>query len=103
MVERRPKEEIRAALKSDFPTLGDNFFLNSSASGRYNCIAWAVGDETKWWEPSTDPRHHWPTDIPKDPSLGTITSLLKKYRFLTCASMQLSPRTEKVAIYCEDG
>jgi hypothetical protein len=45
-------------LESLFPNLrADPYAVTSPASTVYNCIAWAAGDNTRWWEP--DPSAEW--------------------------------------------
>ena len=31
----------------------------SDPTPAYNCIAWAAGDDTRWWSPA-DPGYFWP-------------------------------------------
>lgn len=47
----------------DFPKLGDvSAKKTSEPTDQYNCIAWAFGDNTRWWWPMK--RRYWP--IPFD-------------------------------------
>jgi hypothetical protein len=36
--------------EADFPNLG-NWSEASPPTGRYNCTAFAAGDDTHWWDP----------------------------------------------------
>lgn len=55
------KSQACVRLRKDFPDLQENNFeLSSPIDRRYNCIAWAVNDNTKWWWP--DPNAYWPTN-----------------------------------------
>lgn len=55
------KFEICIRLGQHFPQLEmTNFEVTSPVDRRYNCIAWAVNDNTRWWWP--DPNAYWPTD-----------------------------------------
>ena len=46
-------------LESLFPGLrGTEYRATSPADGRYNCLAWAAGDQSRWWWP--DAESYWP-------------------------------------------
>ena len=49
-----------------YPRLADaGYEITSDATPVYNCIAWAAGDTTRWWEcgedrPIDEPGVYWP-------------------------------------------
>jgi hypothetical protein len=48
---------VSAELEGLFPALAaDGYTLASSKTHVYNCVAWAGGDPTRWWEPGI----YWP-------------------------------------------
>jgi hypothetical protein len=62
-----------------FPGLSEaNHRQTSAKTPTYNCIAWAAGDNERWWEPA-------------DPSLG----------YNTCADGSVRKGYQKVAIYAD--
>jgi hypothetical protein len=77
-----------------FPNLG-NWTCTSKATTDYNCIAFAVGDEDRRWEPC--PGYFWPVD--KDYSVGSLIEALKTEGFELCADGSLVEGREKIVIY----
>ncbi len=80
-----------------FPRLtSQNHRETSPASNDYNCIAWAVGDTQKWWQPDV----YWPIPAPKP--AGDIQTLVQAYRslgFEICSDGSLEQNLEKVALF----
>jgi hypothetical protein len=69
--------------------------------GAYNCIAWAAGDEERWWWPDGD--GFWPFKKNRE---ETISCFVKGFRLLgyrICASSRLEFAFEKVALYAING
>ena len=48
---------MSAELEGTFPGLAaDGYLLASPKTHSYNCIAWAAGNASRWWEPGI----YWP-------------------------------------------
>ncbi len=89
------------SIEEDFPQLNKGYFKVTSPSDiQYNCMAWAMEDNTKWWEPSD--AGYWPTDC-YDFSLTSYFETLKALGFSECDSPRLECDTEKIALYSLDG
>ncbi len=44
-----------------FPGLAASAYrVTSPRTPDYNCIAYAAGDEERWWEPDEEQDHFWP-------------------------------------------
>ncbi len=58
-------------LTAAFPNLQpDDYQVTSPATPRYNCIAWAAGnDDTWWWPPGGFNGYYWAPDVGKDGSI----------------------------------
>jgi hypothetical protein len=90
---------------SDFPKLVA-WVKTSEATRRYNCIAWAMGDVTRFWWPqvgSFSSGTYWPHGIP---GAETVAAFLKVFRLVgyrPCANGDLEEGVEKVAIYALGG
>jgi hypothetical protein len=62
-------------IRSDnFPRLtADNHRNTSPATAAYNCIAWSVGDVTRWWQPGL----YWPSaSAPNEYGIGILVQAL---------------------------
>jgi hypothetical protein len=93
----------RLWLETRFPGLaGGGYEITSDATPRYNCIAWAAGDNRNWWEPVAEEGCYWP---PNASWAYTLNSYIEAYRsigFEICETDQLEPGYEKIAIYVKD-
>src|SRR5713226_4716200 len=65
----------------------------------YNCIAFAAGDDHKWWEPSGLRIHYWPPGIPLDYSVDTFVRVYEIFGYKRCDSEHLEAGYEKVALF----
>lgn len=85
-----------------FPKLTEhNHRRTSLATGRYNCLAFACGDERKWWEPIPGGRYHWPPTARWDTSLTTVTNIFLADGFTVTDNRAVEFGYIKVAIYVE--
>lgn len=84
--------------ESDFPKLRDSGFeLKSDADESYNCIAWAAGENTRWWEPIVG--RYWPEGAGR---LYTVEALMQAYAargFVECSDAVHEEGVQKIAIY----
>jgi len=91
-----------AALMSLFPNLKAGTFRDTSApTDRYNCIAWAAGNDDKWWEPADLPGYYWPPDIAQEYAIERAVALFVRLGFVTCSGAERESDFEKVAIYSD--
>ena len=88
-------------LESVFPKLHDaEYDVTSPQTPRYNCIAWAAGDTTRWWWPK--PNCYWP--VPKDNDfIESFVYVFGSLGYEICEDGNLEDGFEKVAIYAKDG
>ena len=75
------------------------FILTSPKTGSYNCIAWAYGDDTKWYWPTNN--YFWPEDIPFSVELDSFVKLFEKIGYKQCENEDLEEEFEKIAIYVD--
>jgi hypothetical protein len=87
----------------NFPHLSRaDYRVASDETREYNCIAWAAGDSSRWWEPS--PFYYWPPEATQDYTLESYRAVFELMGYEQCATDELDPGFEKVAIYIgEDG
>lgn len=96
-------EWLRLRAKPEtFPNLTlHNFQPKSQRTGRYNCIAWAMGDDRRWWWPH--PRAFWPPGVPREETLEAFEKAFAKMGFEVCDTSEPEDGYEKVALYALDG
>jgi hypothetical protein len=81
-------------LEKVFPALaGDGYALSSPETSAYNCIAWAVGESHRWWEPGI----YWPVQAGDD--VAALVTLFASFGYVPCEGEGLEPGYEKVALY----
>src|ERR1035437_4091093 len=86
----------------EFPnSLIESFVVTSPPTGRYNCIAWAYGDNSKGYWPENKPRYFWPDGIPTEENLQAFISLFEGIGYETCENDDLDEGYTKIAIYCD--
>ena len=84
-----------------FPYLNrGEYRVTSPETWRYNCIAWAAGDVTRWWAPTAE--DYWPAAIPREVSVASFRAVFAALGYSECASPELEPGFEKVAIFAKD-
>lgn len=90
-------------MRKAFPSLSvDGYEVKSPETGNYNCIAWAVGDDSRWWWPNSI-MGYWPSGIQHDDSQGSFVQLFRSLGYEKCESEELAEGYEKVAIYAVGG
>ena len=91
---------IRQHLESKFPSLGTNeYSIESPQTVSYNCIAWAVGDTTRWWWP--DNVYFWPSPPPREVAIDTFVTMFEGFGYSVCEDAEYEDGFEKIAIYAD--
>jgi hypothetical protein len=97
---------IRSNLSALFPGLAaEGGQVTSQSEIRYNCIAWAAGDTTRWWWPVPSPWEpaYWPPGVPTDLSLDSFVAAFRTLGYIPCLTSDLEASFEKVALYADRG
>lgn len=78
------------------------FQETSDSTWRYNCIAWALEINDRWYWPGN--RHqYWPSDIPREVTLDAFIKLYEKHGYEICDNGDYEHGYVKVAIFELDG
>jgi hypothetical protein len=86
--------------QQDHPYLtADSYEITSKASKRYNCIAWAAGDDIKNWWPDPWGIGYWPADVPRTVTLHAFVQAYGKLGYKLCLDGSLQVGLEKIAIF----
>jgi hypothetical protein len=93
----------REIVEAQIPRLAlSNYRITSPRDARYNCFAWAAGDNTRIWSPvMLGSGVHWPPGIPALPSLAGVIEAYRIVGFEECKSPDLESGYEKVAIFAD--
>ncbi len=86
-----------------FPRLfGSRSVLTSDVTERYNCIAWAAGDATRWWWPDPDFESFWPIER-REETLVAFEEAFASLGYEPCADGSVEDGFEKVVIWALSG
>lgn len=85
--------------------------ITSPSDSDYNCIAWALDDQTKWYEPfglvlpSSTPPYVWPPELPSIPDdrrISTYIRFFELFGYEVVDNELLEPGFQKIALYTHD-
>lgn len=86
-----------------FPNLlPGTYVVTSQIATWYNCIAWAAGDNRRWWWPLPSlPWIYWPPNAPRQETLAAFVSAFGSLGYQVCTDGQLEDGIEKIAIFAD--
>lgn len=88
----------------DFPRLKpNNWKATSEETPSYNCIAYAAGDTTRWWEPDTGAIYYWPDNAPREYTIEAYLEAFRGLGYEDCSHGRLKRNYEKVALFALEG
>ncbi len=86
-----------------FPNLtSDNHKITSPQTPEYNCIAWAAGEDERWWWPGPPPYTYWPPGIPRNESIESFMAAFATLGYEICDNSDIEPGFEKVVLYAKN-
>jgi hypothetical protein len=85
---------------SRFPSLV-NYVVTSPETGLYNCIAWALGDNTRWWWPTRRRGVYWPDGIRCDNSIEAFDDFFSLGGAIITNDASLEAGFAKVALFAD--
>lgn len=87
-------------LENLFPNLKQTgYAITSEEDVEYNCVAWAVGDNRKWWEPL--PGFYWPPGVIKEYTLAAYARVFEIHGYKACDNSDFEQEYEKIAIFID--
>jgi len=95
--------EVSRRIEARFPGLaGHPWSLASEPTWDYNCIAWAAGDDERWWWPAFEgdrlvTGHYWPLG-PSPCTVDVFVAAFATLGYSPCRSEDLEDGGKKVAI-----
>lgn len=87
-------------IEKQFPKLRlHGYRITSSEDQRYNCIAFAAGDQQRFWWPNGVKPYYWPAGFPLVETVENFVHVFESLGYESCESAELEPGFQKVAIY----
>src|SRR6185312_3429657 len=79
-----------------------NYRVTSHATPRYNCLAFANGDERNWWESHPyGSKVYWPPSLRREDSLENWVRIFESEGYTECNNRDPEPGKHKVALYVD--
>ena len=89
-------------LVSAFPKLAtEGFEIVAPATKRYNCIAFAAGDTSRWW--AYPPLDYWPESAARSAAIASLEAAFAAIGFEPCDGGGVEPGFEKIVLYEQQG
>ena len=77
----------------------ETYDITSSATRRYNCIAWAAGEDFRNWWPDSFDVGYWPPGVPRQVTIQAFIRAYGALGYRPCIDGALEPGVEKIALY----
>ena len=85
-----------------FPNLTKvGYKITSSEANFYNCIAWAAGENNRWWEPDPMDQLYWPPNVPRENTLNAYVKAFESLGYASCTTVDCENGFEKIALYVD--
>lgn len=95
---------LHSQFESAFPRLRrTGFEITSPMDPTYNCIAWAAGDSSRWWQPVPIGGYYWPPDAATEMTIDAYTEAYRSVGYESCSDGDLDPSLEKIALFALNG
>src|SRR6266511_3603730 len=91
----------------EYPNLAaEGHTPRSPKSPKYNCIAWAADDKTRWWWPSIG--YYWPNGVPRANTVEAFVQAFGAIGYVECddaecANPAYEPGVDRIALYVLNG
>ena len=89
----------KSDVELDFPALVGKDYDLSDEDINCNCLAFALGDHSNWWEPPKGSGQYWPPGFPEDTTVKTAEAIIRVHGFTVVTSKDEIPETDAIAIY----
>jgi hypothetical protein len=89
-----------ARLNGIFPRLeAAGYEITSPETADYNCLAWAAGDVSRWWDGDLALGYYWPPGAADRRLIEAAMHAYSIFGYRPCDDGHLEPGFEKIAIY----
>ena len=91
-------------LEAVFPGLrGQPYLITSPQDRRYNCIAFAAGDDRNWWWPDAAGDDMWPSGVDRSATVEAFRDAFATLGYVVCDDDQPEPGYEKIGLFALAG
>ncbi len=98
---RKGTSQVTKKLRRLFPRLfGNEYRVTSQKTRNYNCLAWAAGDSSAWWDAA--PGGPWPEGIPDDRTVEAAIRLYEHLGYNRTTNVALEDGVIMIAIYGDE-
>jgi hypothetical protein len=73
--------------------------IKSKATNRYNCIAWAAGEDFRNWWPDPNGVGYWPSNVPREVTIQAFILAYGTLGFQEGGDGRLETGIQKLALY----
>jgi hypothetical protein len=95
---------VEPSLEDVFPGLhGQPYQITSPKDDRYNCIAFAAGEDHSWWWPDAAGEDAWPAGVVRAETVAAFRDAFATLGYVVCDHDQPEPGYEKVALFALAG
>ena len=95
---------VEPSLEDAFPGLrGQAYRITSPMDHRYNCIAFAAGDDQNWWWPDAARDDTWPPGVARAETVESFREAFATLGYVVCGDDRLEIGYEKVALFALAG
>jgi hypothetical protein len=85
-----------------FPNLREeDYEKRSEQTDRYNCIAFALGDEQNYWWPTPRYACYWPPGFERTNTLPVLQKICEWFGYRACDNGEREAGFEKIALYAD--
>ena len=77
----------------------ENSVETSLTRAAYNCIAWAAGDQSRWWWPDVQGFAYWPAGVPREVSVPGFIAAFQSLGYELCGTGRLQDGVQKIVLF----
>ena len=77
----------------------EGYSVTSAPDDCYNCIAYAAGENHRWWTHLIGDEYYWPEHASRTPHIASLVEVFAGLGFAICPDARLERGCEKVALY----
>lgn len=94
---------LKEIVEKKFPRLGPGEYEETSPEDkRYNCFAFAAGDQERWWRPRFGFHgYYWPPGAPDDLTLEAFVKAYETRGYQICEAGDIEEGFEKIALFVD--